>query len=95
MKYYNSKNFFGKVQGKKNTYQFFYSFFILIREALNIAANYERELKDRELIDEPNDCKKKILKRAANILILDIENVEGVTIHPFILGLFIETLEKN
>ena len=58
MKYYNSKKFFGKVQGKKNTNQFFYSFFILIREALNIAANYERELKDRE--------------RATNILISDL-----------------------
>ena len=54
---------------------------MLIPEALNIAANYKRELKDRELIDEPNDCKKKILKRTANILILDTENVEGVTIH--------------
>ena len=55
--------------------------FVPIPEVLNIAANYKRELKDRELInDEPNDCKNKILKRAVNILISDIENVEGVTI---------------
>ena len=53
-----------------------------VRPQLNIATDYKRELKDCELIDEPNDCKNKILKRAANILISDIENVEGVTIHP-------------
>ena len=56
--------------------------FVPIPEVLNIAANYKRELKDRELInDEPNDCKNKILKRAVNILLIsDIEIVEGVTI---------------
>ena len=53
-----------------------------VRPQLDIATDYKRELKDCELIDEPNDCKNKILKRAANILISDTENVEGVTIHP-------------
>ena len=81
MKYYGSEICFGEVQGKKQTNQFVYSLSISIPEYINIAANYKRELKDRELIDEPNDCKNKILKRATNILISDIENVEGVTIH--------------
>ena len=81
MKYYSQEICFGEVQGKKDTNQFVYSSSISIPEVLNIAANYKRKLKDRELIDEPNDCTNKILKRAANNLISDNENVEGVTIH--------------
>ena len=70
-----------KYKGEKHTVQFVYSSSISIPEVLNIAAKYKRELKDCKLIDEPSDCKNKILKQAANILIRDIENVEGVTIH--------------
>ena len=55
---------------------------ISISEVLDIAANYKRELKDHKLTDEPNYCKNKILKQEANILIIDIENIESVTIHP-------------
>ena len=83
MKYYSSEICFGEVQGKKHTNQFVYSSSISIPEVLNIATNYKRELKDCELIDEPSDCKNKVLKRAANILISDIENVAGVTIPPW------------
>ena len=66
---------------EKNTNQFIYRSSNLIPEVLNIAANYKRELKDCELIDESNDSKNKVLKQAANILISDIENFECVTIH--------------
>ena len=82
MKYYSSENCFGEVQWKKHTNQFLYSSSISVPEVLNTAANYKRELKDHELIDEPIDCKNKILKQAENILISDIENAEGVTVHP-------------
>ena len=82
VKYYSSENCFGEVQWKKHTNQFLYSSPISVPEVLNIAANYKRELKDHELIDEPIDCKNKILKQAENILISDIENAEGVTVHP-------------
>ena len=82
VKYYSSENCFGEVQGKKHKNPFVYSSSISIPEVLNVAANYKRKLEDRELADEPNDCKSKVLKRAANILTSDIENVEGVTIHP-------------
>ena len=80
VKYYSSEICFGEIQGKKDTNQFVYSSSMSIPEVLSITANYKRELKDRELIDEPNDCTNKILKRAANNLISDIENVESVTI---------------
>ena len=83
VKYYNSEISFCSVQGKKHTNQFVYSASISIPEVLNYGANHKRELKDRELIDEPSECKNKILKRPANILISDIENVEVVTIQFF------------
>ena len=60
MKY--SEICFGEVQGKQHLNQYVYSLSILIPEVLNIAANYKKELKNCELIDEPNDCKSKILK---------------------------------
>ena len=67
---------------EKYTNQFVYSWSISFPYVHNIAANYKTEVMDRELVDKPNDCKSKILERAANILISDIENVEVLQFTP-------------
>ena len=79
VKYHSSEICFDEV---KLTNQFVYSSSISVPEVPIIAANYKRELKDRELIDEPSDSKNKVLKRAANIIMSDIENVDIATVHP-------------
>ena len=53
VKYHSLEICFGEDQGKKHTNQFVYSSSISINEVLNVATNYKREPKDRELIDEP------------------------------------------
>ena len=64
-----------------NAAQSMYSSQISISDIINAAATYKQLVKDNELInvDESED---KLLNRAADILIRDIRNVEGISINP-------------
>ena len=64
-----------------NTTQSVYSSNINIQTAINTAANYKQMLHDTELMNV-TDSDKKLLRRAAKILLKDIGKVEGIEINP-------------
>ena len=56
---------------------------IEIADAINTAFKYKQMLKNKEiLIDEPRNAIKQVLITATDILKSEIENVEGIKIHP-------------
>ena len=65
-----------------NSIQSVYSSKISIADVINIAANYKQSSYDYDLVSNVVDSKKKILERAADILVAEIQKVEGISIHP-------------
>ena len=49
---------------------------------INIAANYRQSSYDYDVVSNVVDSKKKILERAADILVVEIQKVEGISVHP-------------
>ena len=70
-----------KFTESSHTRQAIYSSQISISDVINIASAYKQSLKEKELTDVEY-CNQKILEKAANILLSDIREVEGISLNP-------------
>ena len=72
-----------KITDEVNRPPYVYDSNIAVGEMINLAQQYKQMLKNKELLEEsPRITEQMILERAANILLRDIDNTEGIDLNP-------------
>ena len=79
MNYYGPKISFAEGDNNK---LFVFSSHLSIADAINTAAKYKQLLKDQELIQSPETTVVQMLKRVSDMIVNDINKVNGIDTQP-------------